>query len=115
MRIRILNTETFFYLFEIEVYLDLYLWAYFLVKLGQDSVSWQCIAAYGTGNACMFQRIVAGNKESVKSRDNRGWQPLHEAAHHGHANCVRYWSDTGTGTDNELWVLEVLTIACYCK
>ena len=37
-----------------------------------------------------LQLLVDRNPEGLQSRDNRGWQPIHEAAFNGNVDCLRY-------------------------
>jgi ankyrin repeat protein len=43
-----------------------------------------------TGDLTALKRMVAIDEKSIQSRDDRGWQPLHHAAYHGHADCIRF-------------------------
>ena len=38
----------------------------------------------------LLQLLVERNPEGLHSRDNRGWQPIHEAAFNGNEECLRY-------------------------
>lgn len=61
------------------------------VTVGQNDLH----VSAALGDLKGVQSILAKSKENVNSRDENGWQPIHEAAHGGHLEITKLLVDAG--------------------
>ena len=56
------------------------------------------------GNLVLLKELAERSVGGARSRDNRGWTPLHEAAYSGHVDCIRFLSTLpGVDLNSRTW------------
>lgn len=57
----------------------------------------------GVTNTFFYLKELLKKGYAANGHDNRGWQPLHEAAYNGHAECVSLLTGSGEYFVNIGW------------